>query len=141
MNLERNGHYWLVFIGLAFSWFREYWLRFIFDVPSRSRDQAIDLFPWIQGIQTITLLLFRLGRIMPRFTSLSDAVRIGLYNLGISAASAIFVSLSTTASMAFHAPSPFSCSCCYLPLRQAGESCPGYGMNRIILARMGKGPW
>ncbi len=77
--------------ALALSWFGAYWLRFSFEIPPHYVDQAINLFPWIFGIETFLLLLFRLDRIMPRFTSLSDATRIGFYCFGASSSSAIFV--------------------------------------------------
>ena len=77
-------------VSVTLAWFGAYWLRFSFDIPIWFFNQALHLAPLVLGIQAICLLVFRLDRLMPRFTSLPDLTRI----LGLSLAG---VGLSTFA--------------------------------------------
>ncbi len=89
----------IVFLDLAsvtLAWFGAYWLRFSFDIPIWFFEQALDLAPLVLGIQAIVLLVFRLDRLIPRFTSLPDLTRIlgfSLAGVGLSTL-AIFLKLS-----------------------------------------------
>ncbi len=78
-------------ISIALAWFGSYWLRFSFAIPPKNLEQAITLFPWILGIQLFFLLLLRLDRLIPRFISLPDLMRIASYGLFSTLSSAFFI--------------------------------------------------
>jgi len=76
---------------ILFAWFGAYWLRFSLDVPVRNFRQALELAPWIFVIQVVLLVFFRLDRLIPRYTSLPELLRVWLYS-GIGAlAGGVFV--------------------------------------------------
>jgi hypothetical protein len=63
---------------ILFAWFGAYWLRFSLDVPVRNFRQALELAPWIFVIQVVLLVFFRLDRLIPRYTSLPELLRVWL---------------------------------------------------------------